>query len=60
MRVQIPLQGFAAFPIGKKFTSAQRQAYEIVLASQKAAIDAAKPGSTLNEVHDVAVRVLVD
>ena len=38
----------------------QRALYEIVLEAQLAAIDACRPGRTMQEVHDVATRVLVD
>lgn len=48
------------FPVSGKFSPAQREIYEIVLASQLAAIDAVCPGATLEGIHDVAVSVLVD
>ena len=38
----------------------QRALYEIVLEAQLAAIDACRPGRTMQDVHDVATRVLVD
>jgi Xaa-Pro aminopeptidase len=47
------------FPVSGRFTSAQRAVYEVVLAAQLAAIDAVRPGATLETVHDVAVRELV-
>ncbi len=46
------------WPINGRFTEPQRQVYEGVLRAQLAAIDAVKPGNTLNDVHNAAVRVL--
>ncbi|MBC7171045.1 MAG: aminopeptidase P N-terminal domain-containing protein [Polyangiaceae bacterium] len=48
------------FPVGGRFTEAQRALYEIVLRSQKEAIAAVRPGITMDDVHDVALRVLVE
>jgi len=48
------------FPVGKKFSGPQKRLYEVVLASQLAAIAKATIGSTLPAVHDAAVAVLVD
>ena len=58
------LEGYAAditrtFPVGGCFNGAQRDAYEIVLAAQLAAIAAIKPGASFSAYHDAAVRVLV-
>ena len=58
------LEGYAAditrtFPVGGRFTGAQRDAYEIVLAAQLAAIATIKPGAPFAAYHDAAVRVLV-
>jgi len=57
------LDGYAAditrtFPVNGRFTRAQRDVYEIVLAAQQAAIDQVRAGSGWNEPHDAAVRVL--
>jgi Xaa-Pro aminopeptidase len=57
------LDGYASditrtFPIGGRFSPAQREVYEVVLAAQKAAMDKVRPGSAWNEPHDAAVRVL--
>jgi Xaa-Pro aminopeptidase len=57
--------GYAAditrsFPVSGKYTTEQREVYEIVLAAQKAAIAAVQPGKHWNEPHDAAVRVLTD
>ena len=58
------LDGYASditrtFPVNGRFTPAQREVYEIVLAAQKAAMDKVRAGSAWNEPHDAAVRVLV-
>ena len=45
------------FPVNGKFSSEQRDLYEVVLAAQLAAIDKARPGAAWQEVHDEAVRV---
>jgi Xaa-Pro aminopeptidase len=47
-----------SFPVGSKFSAAQKEVYEIVLAAQAAAIEQVKPGKGWNEPHDAAVRVL--
>ena len=55
--------GYAAditrsFPVNGRFTPAQKDVYEIVLAAQAAAIAATAPGRHFMEAHDAAVRVL--
>jgi len=57
------LDGYASditrtFPVNGKFSDAQKDVYEIVLAAQAAAIAAAKPKQTWNAPHDAALRVL--
>jgi len=57
------LDGYAAditrtFPVGGRFSRAQRDVYEIVLAAQRAAIERVTPGNGWNDPHDAAVRVL--
>ncbi len=57
------LDGYATditrtFPINRKFSAAQKDVYEMVLAAQAAAIAAARPGAHWNEPHDTALRVL--
>jgi Xaa-Pro aminopeptidase len=57
------LDGYAAdltrtFPVNSRFSPAQRDVYEVVLAAQTAAIAAVKPGNAWNDPHDAAVRVL--
>jgi len=46
------------WPVSGTFTPRQLSAYEAVLASQKAAIDACTVGTRYREVHDTASRVL--
>lgn len=48
------------FPVNGKFTTAQREAYELVLAAQAAAIRKIRPGNHWNEPHEAAVEVLTE
>jgi Xaa-Pro aminopeptidase len=57
------LDGYASditrtFPVDGHFSAPQRDVYELVLASQAAAIAAVRAGAGWNEPHDAAVRVL--
>jgi Xaa-Pro aminopeptidase len=57
------LDGYAAditrtYPVNGKFSPAQKDVYQIVLASQTAAIDAARPGNLWDAPHQAALRVL--
>ena len=57
------LDGYASditrtFPANGKFTPAQRTLYDIVLASQDAAVKATQPGKRFMDPHDAATRVL--
>ncbi len=57
------LAGYASditrtFPVGARFSGAQREVYEIVLAAQATAMAAVRAGAAWNEPHDAAVRVL--
>ncbi|WP_395686747.1 aminopeptidase P N-terminal domain-containing protein [Caenimonas koreensis] len=57
------LDGYASditrtFPANGKFTGPQRTLYDLVLASQQAAIDATKAGARFNDPHDATVKVL--
>jgi len=57
------LDGYASditrtFPVGGRFSAAQKDVYEIVLAAQAAAIASVRAGKGWNEPHDAAVRVL--
>ncbi len=56
-------RGYAAdvtrtVPVSGTFSPRQRRAYEIVLAAQEAAIEAARPGVSLSGLHAAAGRVL--
>jgi Xaa-Pro aminopeptidase len=48
------------YPAGGVFTDRQRAVYEIVLAANKAAIEACIPGANIVEVNDVARRVCAE
>jgi Xaa-Pro aminopeptidase len=57
------LQGYASditrtFPVNGRFTPAQRELYELVLAAQEAAIAKVIPGNRWSDPHDAAVRTL--
>jgi Xaa-Pro aminopeptidase len=59
------LDGYASditrtFPANGKFTPAQRALYDIVVASQEAAIAATRPGKRFSDPHDAATRVLIE
>jgi len=47
------------FPVNGRFTAAQREVYEIVLAAQRAAIEVTTPAHHWNQPHEAATRVLV-
>lgn len=48
------------FPVSGKFSDEQRAIYGLVLEAQKASIGAVKPGVTLDEIHQRAVRVITE
>jgi Xaa-Pro aminopeptidase len=48
------------FPVSGKFTPAQAEVYNIVLAAQEAAFRAIKPGARLSDVHHAAAEVIKD
>ncbi|MEO5669851.1 MAG: M24B family metallopeptidase, partial [Ramlibacter sp.] len=57
------LDGYASditrtFPANGKFTGPQRVLYDLVLASQHAAIDATKAGARFTDPHEATVKVL--
>lgn len=57
------VDGYAAditrtFPVNGKFSAAQKDVYEFVLAAQAAALAVSKPGSRWNDPHDAALRVI--
>ena len=48
------------FPVNGRFTSIQRSAYDHVLEAQRLAIEQAVVGSSMVQIHDTAVRRLVE
>jgi Xaa-Pro aminopeptidase len=57
------LDGYASdltrtFPVNGRFSAAQREVYDIVLAAQRAAMDEVRAGRAWNDPHDAAVKVL--
>jgi Xaa-Pro aminopeptidase len=61
----VEYQGYASdvtrtYPVGGRFEPATRDLYQIVLEAQEAAIAAAAPGRTLPDVHQAALRRLVE
>ena len=55
--------GYAAditrtFPVNGKYTEAQKEIYDLVLAAQDAAIKKTKPGNHWNDPHNAAVKVM--
>ena len=59
------LEGYASdvtrtYPIGGHFSGPGRAIYEVVLASQQAALAECRPGATLPDVHAAALRTLVE
>ncbi len=57
------LDGYAAditrtFPVNGRFSAAQRDVYQLVLAAQAAAVAEIRPGARWNAPHEAAVRVL--
>jgi Xaa-Pro aminopeptidase len=57
------LDGYASditrtFPVNGRYSAAQREIYELVLAAQAAAIEEVRPGRRWIDPHEAAVRVL--
>ena len=48
------------FPVNGRFSGEQRALYELVLASERRALECIRPGATQTEVHETALGVLVD
>ena len=48
------------FPVSGTFTKAQRDLYELCLATQKAGIEGVRPGTNMDALHDQAVRQLTE
>ena len=58
------LDGYAAditrtFPVNGRYSAAQKDVYEVVLAAQAAAIGAVAPGASWDDPHQAALKVLV-
>lgn len=59
------LQCYAAditrtFPVNGRFSEPQRAIYDLVLAAERAAIEAVKPGAHWNEAHEAVLQVLTE
>lgn len=48
------------FPVSGKFSPAQAEVYNVVLAAQEAAFKAVRPGASLADVHNAALAVIKD
>jgi Xaa-Pro aminopeptidase len=48
------------WPAAGRFTSPQRRVYEAVLSTQKSAIAMARPGATIDEIHNHCVKQLTE
>ena len=61
----VEFQGYASdvtrtYPVGGRFEPATRDLYELVLSAQEAALALSGPGRTLPEIHQAALRKLVE
>lgn len=48
------------YPVNGRFTTPQRELYEVVLEAQKRAVDMVAPGIRFDQIHDLAVEILLD
>ena len=48
------------FPVGARFNPAQRALYSVVLEAQRRGIESIRPGVRFDDVHEAALRVLVE
>ena len=48
------------FPASGVFSGPQREVYDLVLGAQRSALALARPGSTMKELHEEAVRVIAE
>ena len=48
------------FPVNGRFTAAQREVYEVVLATQAACVEMVRPGVTMEELFGRAARMLTE
>lgn len=46
------------FPVSGTFSAEQRVLYELVLEAEKAGVDAARPGKTLDDIHQVTSEII--
>ncbi|MFT7463340.1 MAG: Xaa-Pro aminopeptidase [Pseudohongiellaceae bacterium] len=58
------IEGYTAdvtrtFPANGRFSDAQRELYEVVLAAELAGIEAVRPGNSFNDVHESSLRCLL-
>ena len=59
------LKGYASditrtFPVAGRFTAAQREIYSVVLEAQLACVEMVRPGVTMEDLNERAVRMLTD
>jgi Xaa-Pro aminopeptidase len=59
------LDGYASdvtrtYPVGGRFEGAHRAVYDVVLEAQRRALEAIRPGATLDAIHDLSVRCLCE
>jgi Xaa-Pro aminopeptidase len=47
------------FPVNGKFSPEQKEVYEIVLESQKRAIEAVKVGESISSIHELSSKILI-
>jgi Xaa-Pro aminopeptidase len=47
------------FPVNGTFSRAQRRIYDIVLRAQQAAIEAVKPGTNVDAIHEIALEHMI-
>lgn len=50
----------STIPVGKKFTTQQKEIYDIQVASHLAAVNALKPGIKFSEVYDLSAKVICE
>jgi Xaa-Pro aminopeptidase len=48
------------FPVNGRFSAEQRAVYDVVLEAQRVAIEAIRPGVSVNDVHDVALTAIAE
>jgi Xaa-Pro aminopeptidase len=48
------------FPVGGRFSTAQREVYDLVLEAQVACVEMVRPGVTIDELHNRSVEILTE